>query len=163
MISVPRIKDISLGFISCALIGAFIVAPLIWPPELSLVFNQLFWLSAAMVGLCAYIVAYLYKTNGGSSRQARFALGLCLILAASCVFSGFEQIARNTEFWRPHFPHGFQSLFLVLDQFIVYTKNIVAFGFAAIGASVTANTMHEAKLSSPAALAPVTKPRRVVP
>lgn len=57
------------------------------------------------------------------------------------MYSGFEQIAANTEKWAPLMRKNYPTLFVLLPQFISYTKNIVAFGFAALGASVAANVI----------------------
>ena len=131
-------KNFALGFISCLIVVAGIAIPLIWPAELSLVFNSMFWSSLLLLANCCFLVGYLY-IRGGSSQAMNFFFALSLILSASIMYTGFEQIAANAAKWEPLMQANYPKLFVLLPQFISYTKNIVAFGFAALGASVAAN------------------------
>jgi hypothetical protein len=53
--------------------------------------------------------------------------------------SGFDQIIANVESWKPILRQNQPVLFVLLPILLGYTKNIIAFGFAAIGAGVIAN------------------------
>lgn len=131
------------GFIACLALALLIGIPYVWPPVLSYVFNSLFWSGTFLFALCAYLVAYLYRTRGGSTRGVRFYFGLLLIISASFMYSGFDEVARNVNNWEPLLRKDYPRLFLLLGQFLGYTKNIVSLGFAAIGASVVANAIVE--------------------
>lgn len=131
------------GFLFCLALALLVGIPYVWPPILSFVFNSLFWSGVFLFVLCAYLVAYLYKTHGGSSRGARCYFGLLLIVAASFMYSGFDEVARNASNWEPLLRKDYPRLFLLLSQFLGYTKNIVSLGFAALGASVAANAIVE--------------------
>lgn len=133
-------KNFALGFLSCLIVVAGIAIPYFWPPELSLVFNSVFWSSLLMLANSGLLVGYLYL-RGSSSQGVHFFFALLLILSASLMYSGFEQIAANTAKWEPLMRTNYPTLFVLLPQFISYTKNIVAFGFAALGASLTANVI----------------------
>lgn len=136
-------KKFIYGFGSCLLLVAAFAIPYFWPDELNLVFNGLFWSSALSFALCIFIIGHLFYTKGGSSRNVRFFFGIALILSASVLFRGLEQIASNASFWQPHFKANYSSFFVYLIEFIVYAKNIVSFGFAALGASISANAINE--------------------
>jgi hypothetical protein len=133
-------KNFALGFLTCLLIVFSIAVPYIWPPELSLVFNSVFWSSVLMLLNSCLVVGYLYF-RGGSTQAAHFIFSLSLIISAALMYSGLEQIAANTAQWEPLMRKGYPKLFVFLPEFISYTKNIVAFGFAALGASVAANVI----------------------
>jgi hypothetical protein len=136
-------KPFVAGFLTCLLLVAAILVPYLWPPELSLLFNSLFWSAAMLFLLSSAMVGYLYATHGGSSRGTRFYFGLCLVIAASFMFSGFEHIAQNTVKWAPLMQKDYPSLLVLLSEFVSYTKNIVSFGIAALGANVAANAIVE--------------------
>jgi hypothetical protein len=57
------------------------------------------------------------------------------------MYSGFEQMSNNISSWGPVMQKEYPILYVLLPQFYSYTKNIVAFGFAALGASVAANVI----------------------
>jgi hypothetical protein len=133
-------KNFTLGFLTCFVVVAGVAIPYLWPPELSIVFNSVFWSSFLMLANSCLLVWYLYF-RGGSTQGVHFLFALLLILSAALMYSGFEQIAANTTAWEPLMRKDYPKLFVLLPQFISYTKNIVAFGFAALGASVAANVI----------------------
>lgn len=137
------IRPVVLGLISYVVVIATALVPYFWPPELSHVFNNVFWSGMFLLTQCSLIIGYLYVTHGGSDRQARFTFGLLLILAAALMFSGFEQVAKNAEVWQPRFPGSYSGLFILLKQLFAYVKDIIAFGFAALGANIAASAITE--------------------
>ena len=136
-------KNYFYGVLTALILIGSIAIPHFWPPELSLVLNSQFWSSITLLFLCASIVGLLFYTNGGSSRSVRFYFGVSLILSASLMYYGLDVMVSNAEFWKPHFKATYSDFFIYLTMFIIYAKNIVSFGFAAIGASVTANAIIE--------------------
>lgn len=130
-----------LYFFSAFFATIFIAAiPYIWPRELSLIFNNLFWTTVSQFCGCCLVIWFLYS-HGGSSQGTHFAFALLLILQAALMYGGFEQIMTNSNNWKPFLQKDYPKLFVLLPQLIEYTKNIVAFGFAALGASVAANVI----------------------
>jgi hypothetical protein len=136
-------KNYFFGVLTGLFLLTGIVIPFVWPPELSLVLNSQFWASIVLLLLCSGIVALLFYTNGGSTRNARFFFGVSLILSASLMYYGLDVIASNAESWKPLFKPTYSNFFVYLTMFIIYAKNIVSFGFAAIGANLTANSITE--------------------
>jgi len=126
------------GILSGSLIIGAITFPQIWPPELSLVFNSIFWWSIAMLVISCFLVYYLYRGQA-SSEAVLFTFSLMLIASSAVMYAGFEEIAINADKWKPYFEKHYSKVFIYLPIFISYTKNIIAFGFAAIGASICAN------------------------
>jgi hypothetical protein len=126
------------GLLSGALMLGGILIPYIWPPELSLILNSSFWVSALGLVNAFILVSFLY-IKGPSSEKAFFLFSFMLILSAAQMYTGFEEIAINIKTWKPHFEESYTSLFVYLHLFISYAKNIIAFGFAAIGASLCAS------------------------
>jgi hypothetical protein len=57
------------------------------------------------------------------------------------MYSGFEYLASKTEEWEPYYQRDYPILFSMLQQFFSYTKNVIAFGFAALGASLAASVI----------------------
>lgn len=112
----------------------------IWPRQLSLIFNGLFWSTVFAFCGCIIIICFLYF-HGRSSQGVHFLFALLLILVVAQMYAGFEQIMANSNNWKPFMQKDYPKLFVILPQFIEYTKNIVAFGFAALGASVAANVI----------------------
>lgn len=131
-------KSFTLGFVTCLLMTAGIVIPYLWPPELSFVFNSLFWSSLLMLINSVLLVGYLYM-RGGSAQWVQFSFALLLIFSASLMYTSFEEVAQNTAHWKPLMQENYPTLFALLPSFISYTKNVIAFGFAALGASVAGN------------------------
>jgi len=137
-------KDFFVGLFSPTIIALIIVVsvvvPYYWPPVWSLVLNSLFWSAVSLLLVSSVIVVYLYL-HGGTTQNAHFALAMMLIISASFMYASFEQIAENTAFWAQHMSAERPLLFAFLTVFISNVKNMVAFGFAAIGASVAANVI----------------------
>lgn len=133
-------KNYVLGFVSCLVLVIGVIVPLIWPPELSYIFNSLFWSAVGLLICSCVLVAYLYW-NGGTTQRVHFYFALLLIVSAAFMYSGFEQVSMNAAIWEPFLKERFPKVFILLPQFINYTKNIIAFGFAALGASVAANVI----------------------
>lgn len=131
-------KSFTLGFFTCFLMVAGIGIPYFWPPELSLLFNSLFWSSLLLLINSGLLVGYLYM-RGGSEQWVQFFFALLLIFSASVMYTGFEEIAQNTGQWKPLMQNDYPTIFALLPSFISYTKNVIAFGFAALGASVAGN------------------------
>tara|TARA_B100002003_G_scaffold35826_1_gene31211 strand:+ start:2123 stop:2551 length:429 start_codon:yes stop_codon:yes gene_type:complete len=131
-------KSFTLGFVTCFLMVAGIAIPYLWPPELSFVFNSLFWSSLVLLINSALLVGYLYM-RGGSAQWVQFSFALLLIFSASLMYTSFEEVAQNTEQWKPLMQEDYPTIFALLPSFISYTKNVIAFGFAALGASVAGN------------------------
>jgi hypothetical protein len=90
-----------------------------------------------------FVVGLLFYTNGGSSRGVRFYFGLNLILAATLLYYGLDEIAKNADSWEPLFSQNYSKMFVALTLILIYAKSIVSFGFAAIGASLAANAISE--------------------
>ena len=130
-------KNYLFGLFSGFVILGSIIAPLIWPPELSLIFNSLFWASTLLLILTIIMLIYLYK-NGASSEKVLFVFSLMFIIGSAQMYSGFEELASNIGHWKPYFENTYPRLFILLPMFIEYTKNIIAFGIAAIGAGICA-------------------------
>jgi hypothetical protein len=84
------------------------------------------------------LVGYLYF-RGGSTEGTLFFFAIMLIISASVMYSGFEEIAKDIKNWEPYLKASHPKVFVLLPQFVTYTKNMVSFGFAALGASVAAN------------------------
>lgn len=137
------IRPVTLGFISYVVVIATATIPYFWPSELNLIFNRGFWSGFFLLTQCSLIIGYLYRTRGGSGRHVRFTFGLLLILAAALMFSGFAQVAKNAEVWQPRFSGSYSGFFILLKQLLVYVKDIVAFGFAALGANIAASAITE--------------------
>lgn len=133
------------GCLACLLLIAGILIPYFWPPELSLLFDNVFWSAALLFLLSCAMIAYLYITHGGSSRGTRFYFGLYLAIAAAFMFSSLEHIAQNASQWEPLMLKDYPRLFILLSEFVSYTKNIVSFGIAALGASIAASAIIERK------------------
>ena len=131
-------KSFILGFVTCFLMVAGIAIPYVWPPELSLVFNSVFWSSLLLLINSVLLIGYLYM-RGGSKQWVQFSFALLLIFSASLMYTSFEEIARNAEQWKPLMREDYPAIFALLPPFISYTKNVIAFGFAALGASVAGN------------------------
>ena len=131
-------KNFMLGFLTCLVIAIVVVIIFIWPPELSFIFNGFFWLSLFMFAAAIVLVGYLY-INGSSSQGVYFFFAILLILCSSIMFFSFEQVAINNKFWEISMYKKYPTIFSLLIQFTSYAKNIVAFGFAAIGASIAEN------------------------
>ena len=136
-------KNYIFGVLTGAILITAFVVPFVWPPELSLVLNSQFWSAMLLLAQCAGIVALLFCTNGGSTRNARFFFGISLIVSASLMYYGLDLIALNAESWQPHFKPTYSNFFAYLTTFIIYAKNIVSFGLAAIGANITAYAITE--------------------
>lgn len=136
-------KNYFAGFLTCLSIVIALSLRYFWPAELSLVFNELFVSAVLLLLTSVMIVGYLYRTRGASTRGALFSLSLLLILSASLMYSGFEEIARNAQYWEPHLKSTYPKLFVVLPVIFAYTKNVISFGFAAIGASLAASVIVE--------------------
>jgi len=117
-----------------------ILAPSLFPPELSNIFNSLFWSAAGLFVCSCFVVGYLY-VHGGSTQRVHFVFGLLLIVSAAFMYSGFEQISSQAAYWEPFMKDEYPILFILFQQLIGYTKNIIAFGFAALGASIAANVI----------------------
>lgn len=130
------LKSVSLGFSIPFLVVASIITPLIWPPELSILFNNIFWWSSTLLLLSIYTVFRMLK--GVSSEALLFTYAVLLIISSTTMFSGFEQVANNSAKWMPHFRKEYPTLSILLPQFIEYAKNLIAFGFVAIGSGVCA-------------------------
>lgn len=94
-----------------------------------------FWYSSLLLGLCGCMVFHLYWTRGGSSRGARFYIGLLLIISSAFMFAAFDDVAKSTAAWEPVLQDKYPGIILMLKQFVDYAKNIVSFGFAALGAT----------------------------
>lgn len=131
------------GIVSYIVFGAIVFVPLFWPRELGLVLDQFFWLGLFLFAYCVAIIFYLFWSRGGSSRNSRFSFGLILIIAAAAMNSGFEQIAKNGEFWSTHFPNSYLSFFIWLKILVTYARDVVAFGIAALGANIAAHAIME--------------------
>jgi hypothetical protein len=110
------------------------------PPELSLVLNSLFWSSLITLAISCFLVWFLYH-RGTSSQGALFFFALLLIISASVMYAGFEKTAADIDKWAPSVHTNYPTFFVLLSQFISYAKNIIAFGFGALGASVAANVI----------------------
>jgi hypothetical protein len=137
------IRPVKLGFISYVVVIATALVPYFWPPELNLIFNKVFWSGVFLLAQCGLVIGYLYRTRGGSGRHVRFTFWLLLILAAALMFSSFEQVAKNAEVWQPRFSWSYSGFFILLKQLLAYVKDIVAFGFAALGSNIAASTITE--------------------
>jgi len=57
------------------------------------------------------------------------------------MYAGFEQISLQTAQWSPVLSNKYPILLSLLPQLISYAKNIISFGFAALGASLAANVI----------------------
>jgi len=137
------IPPVLLGLIAYVVVIFTALLPNIWPPELNLIFNKVFWSGVFLFAQCCFLIGYLYRTRGGSARHVRFSYGLLLVIASALMFSGFEQVAKDAEAWRPHFAGTYSGLFVVLKQLLTYVKDIIAFGFAALGANIAASAITE--------------------
>lgn len=135
------VSHVLLGLISYVVVIVTALIPCLWPPELSLVLNSVFWSGTFLLIQSGFIVGYLYRSRGGSGRQARLVLGFLLVLTSALMFSGFESVAKNAAAWQPHFSGTYSSFFIVFQELLAYGKDIIAFGLAAIGANVAASTM----------------------
>lgn len=131
-------RNFLFGFLVCLITISSIAAPYFWPPELSLVFDSTFWTSVLMFANSCMLVGYLY-IRGGSTQGAQFFFAIMLIISASAMYTGFEEIAKDIANWEPYLRASHPTVFVLLPQFVSYTKNMVSFGFAALGASVAAN------------------------
>lgn len=127
------------------LVAAFIVAMIIaglmyWPPGLSLVLDGMFWVFILMALACFGVIAYLYY-NGGATDAEHFFVGMLLIFASSIMYAAAEYMIAEAPRLEPAFRKSYPSLIALFVQNVTYMKNIVSFGFAALGASVCANVI----------------------
>jgi predicted neutral ceramidase superfamily lipid hydrolase len=130
----------AMSILTTAAIGFYFVAPLIWPPELSIIFNAFFW-GASFSFLVSLVLILFLFSNGGSSQMSHFLFSFSLIILSSIMYSGFDLIASNIQHWAPNMKQEYPNLFVYLPQLVGDMKNIVGFGFAAIGASLAANVI----------------------
>jgi hypothetical protein len=151
-------KNYIYGVISSIFSITVIAIICFWPPSLNLIFDNLFWLTLFSFVLCTFIIGHLFYTNGGSSRNVRFVFGILLIISAIVMFSGFEQITSNTSSMKQLFSSNYNNFFIYLTISLAFAKNITAFGFAALGANITANAIIESNSSKKAT---VTKTNRI--
>lgn len=130
------------GILSYSALVAVVIAPqLPWPPALGLVLDQYFFLGMLLYVLCLAFIVYLFFVRGGSTRWARFASGLLLIFASVVMNTYFEQIGKNNESLALHFPPSYDPFFAWLKVFIDYSKGVIAFGIAALGANLAASAI----------------------
>jgi len=126
--------------VAAALVVFSFLIPYLWPPELNLLFNSLFWSAISLLMMSCVIVLYLYL-HGGTTQSVHFMFALMLIISASLMYAGFEQISLQTAQWSPVLSNKYPILLSLLPQLISYAKNIISFGFAALGASLAANVI----------------------
>ncbi len=141
-------KNFIFGFTIAIILILAIMIPIFWPPELSLVFNNLFWIAIAEFITCAALIWYLFKYHGSISRGLHLYFGIMLIFSSAIMFSGSDQVTANALLLKNAHNLSWPLLFVLLDPFISLTKNIVSFGFAAIGANLAASAIlnHTIKL-----------------
>jgi hypothetical protein len=132
-----------IGLLFYAVAGFTVLVPLVWPAALNLVLDGLFWSSFMLLLLCGWIIGYLYSSKGGSGRNARFCLGICLIFAAISLTLAIGQIERTVDMWQPHFPGSYWGFFYWLGTGIESAEHIISFGIAALGANVAASAITE--------------------
>lgn len=133
-------RNFIVGFITCFMIVAFFTVRYIWPTELDLIFNGIFWSSIALFIMSSSLVAFLYFKKP-TSETVLFVFSLLLIVTSALMYSGFEEIAANTEEWKPALQAHYPWIYVWLTVLVNYTKNIISFGFAAIGASLCAGVI----------------------
>ena len=128
------------------LIGMILAAMLIqniWTSSLNLVFTPVFWVSSVNLFVCIVVLAHMFITHGGSTRNYRFNMSILLIICVAEMYSGFENVAEHNKIFKDAIRGAYPYLFFWLSEFINFTKNIISFGIAAIAASVAANAIVE--------------------
>jgi hypothetical protein len=88
------------------------------------------------------MLAFFHDNYGRIPREIHFYLGLCLVVSSAFMFGNFEETARSMAHWKVSFRQEFPHFSVFLIQFIFSTKNIIALGFSAFGASVAANAIN---------------------
>src|SRR5690606_37416408 len=87
----------------------------------------------------------LYLGRVGSTRAMRALLSVLLILLATMLYVGFEAVASNTEKWQNALSRDHSGFIIFLQMTASYGKTVVAFGIAAFGANLPANTVPQVK------------------
>lgn len=81
------------------------------------------------------LLAWYLFVLGGASERAHFFFALLPILSTSLMYKCHEQVAASTAELESLMRTNHPTLFVLLPQFLSYTKNIVAFEFVALRAS----------------------------
>ncbi|MFQ6403248.1 hypothetical protein ACIDE9_00655 [Methylophilus sp. 'Pure River'] len=136
-----------LGLCSYVVFIATTLIIVLWPTELNPIFDGVFWSTFAIFFESCFVVGYLYKTRGGSTRNVRFSFGILLIVAAAVMFSGLNRITENSATWKPRYPDNYAIFFIWLSTLIVYAKDIISIGIGALGANLIGYAITEPKKS----------------
>ncbi len=61
------------------------------------------------------------------------------------MFNSFEYFAKNVSEKQALFPESYSTFFLIFKQSLIYVKDCISFGIAAIGANLAAHSITEPK------------------
>jgi hypothetical protein len=123
------------------LIAVAILAPFIWPPGLSSLYNTNFWLMVSGFIYCCFVLWYLFYQRGGSTRTVQFTLGIALIFFSAILNMSIESVQLNNSNNKEIFSQNHPQALRIINMIVNWTKDVVAFGIAALAANLAADAI----------------------
>ena len=126
--------------IICAILIAWIVIETSeLPHSLTLLLDGMFFLSAISLLLAVTVIFLMYSKRIAATDGKKAIFSVLLITLSVSTYAGLEAVANNTEFWKEGLNNRHGTAITYLSIFVLYGKNLLAFGIGAIGAGVFAN------------------------
>lgn len=108
----------------------------------SILLGNSFVLSIFLFLLCIGLIAMIYRWPA-SNDFVQITWGVLLILSSSSLAFGLTFLGGEIEKYQKLASYKCSEYLLLISISIEYSKNIISFGIAAIGAGITANVLTE--------------------
>lgn len=132
--------DVFSAVLTALLLSAVIILYTSRPPDIALIFDDQFFWAVASLLLAALVVAVLVWRHKIHTGNEQLFLGLLLIALSAVVYATWEQVQTNTHYWSTHLTNRSGPIALALVSASL-AKNLISFGFAALGAGIAAGVI----------------------